>query len=932
MSAIRLLVGRMRTEALPALMLSLLVLATAFLAAATPRLFNGAADEGLRHEIADAPSAERNIQLGQITLTEFIPDADAGMDEVERAGEVLEAELPDSVRRVLADDRSFAESIGWRVAESPLKFVGLRFQGELDGDIRVVDGRMPSGETRQVPEPEGTEAGGGPSDGTLFEIALSSSTAEELDVVVGDQLELYPDPDDPLVGAFGFDATAVIEVVGIFEVIDPTANIWFDDQALHRPTLIPLGIDTVLVYGTALASPDAFPALLGYGLPARYTWRHYVDPELMDGGRALDQLVTDLRRIDSSYASFASVASDSTTLQTGLLGLAEAFRAERRAAEAILTIAAVGPIAIALAAMGTLALLAMRRRRRALILLRGRGGSAAQIVGSHLLEGLLLTAAPAALGALLATRLVEARPNEWSAPAAALVAVATTIVLLAVTLPTALSPLRTLQREDAGAGGGGPRRMVFEALAVVLAAAGVVLLRQRGLAGGSAAGDQGGVDPFLAAVPALVGVAVGIVTVRLYPFPVRAAGWLAANGRGLVAALGLRRAERQSGSGHLPLIVVLVTVAIGAFSGTMLATIERGQSAATWSQVGAAHRVSITSPLPADFDLSDVAGVTDVAGAFETNAGIGSAGGTRIDLVAIDAAAYEAVTAGTPAQTQFPAAFRQPASEDASGSGSGSGEDPIPAIVSRSLIGESSTPLSVGATFEVAVASRFATFEVIEVRRDLPGLAAGSPFVVVPRAQLSASLQDRTLVATSLFARAPADAAPAIRAALEASPVDWRMESQSALHDELRARPLVQAVERGFLVSLLVALAFAAVAIILSLLLAGAARTRETAHLRTLGLNRPQVVILALLEHGPPVLVAVVAGLLLGVAVGWVTLPGLGLGAFTGSEADPVLIVDPAQLAALTAALLVVVIVGVALSAWSQRRADPGRAVREGVQ
>jgi putative ABC transport system permease protein len=469
---------------------------------------------------------------------------------------------------------------------------------------------------------------------------------------------------------------------------------------------------------------------------------------------------------------------------------------------------------------------------------------------------------------------------------------------------------------------------MFEGLVVLMAVGGVVLLRQRGLAGGSAAGDLRGVDPFLAAVPALVGLAAGILTVRLYPYPVRVAGWLVAGGRGLVPSLGLRRAEQQAGTGLLPLVVLLLTVAIGAFSATMLATIERGQAASTWDVIGAAHRVNVITPLPEDLDLTGVDGVTATAAAHDVEAGIGLAGGTRVELLAIDAADYETVTADTPAETRFPDAFTAALPEERPGTT----ELPIPAIVSRSLVGDASVPLSEGSTFGLTIQSRFATFVVADVRSDMPGVDAGRPFVVVPRDQLRASLLDRPLVATRIYLRAPASARDAITAALDASPIDWRLESQSEVSAALQERPLVQAVELGFLIGLAVALAYAAIAVTLSLLLAGAARARETAHLRTLGLNRAQVVLLAILEHAPPVLVAVVGGLALGVAVGWVVLPGLGLAAFTGAARDPALTIDPGALVWLAAGLVVVVGAGIALSAWSQRRTEPARAVREAAQ
>ena len=54
MAPIRLLIARMRTDQLPGLLIIALVFATALVAAATPRLFNRVADEGLRYQMREA--------------------------------------------------------------------------------------------------------------------------------------------------------------------------------------------------------------------------------------------------------------------------------------------------------------------------------------------------------------------------------------------------------------------------------------------------------------------------------------------------------------------------------------------------------------------------------------------------------------------------------------------------------------------------------------------------------------------------------------------------------------------------------------------------------------------------------------------------------------------------------------------------------------
>ncbi len=138
----------------------------------------------------------------------------------------------------------------------------------------------------------------------------------------------------------------------------------------------------------------------------------------------------------------------------------------------------------------------------------------------------------------------------------------------------------------------------------------------------------------LAAVPALIGLAVGIVTVRLYPYPVRAAGWIAAAGRGMVPALGLRRAER-TGDGapaahraaadrrdrHL-LVRHLVTIDRGQLP-------SRGRTSAPTGH-HARHRL-----WPLDFPPRGP-GVAAAARMPDDSAVIGGRGGARVQMNALD--------------------------------------------------------------------------------------------------------------------------------------------------------------------------------------------------------------------------------------------------------------------------------------------------------
>ena len=178
-------------------------------------------------------------------------------------------------------------------------------------------------------------------------------------------------------------------------------------------------------------------------------------------------------------------------------------------------------------------------------------------------------------------------------------------------------------------------------------------------------------DPLIAAVPALVGIAAGILVVRLYPIPLAAVAWLAARGRGLVPMLAARRA-REGGAASAVLLVLLATATVGAFAATALDHLDRGAEVAAWQEVGASWRIQQPNgALPIAMDPAALPDVEVASSVFQGIVPVDLTGPQSI-VVIPEAANLEAVLAGTPIEPAFPAGFATPAS------------GPIPAIVSRS--------------------------------------------------------------------------------------------------------------------------------------------------------------------------------------------------------------------------------------------------------
>ena len=236
-------------------------------------------------------------------------------------------------------------------------------------------------------------------------------------VAVGDVLPLVPDPTDPS-GA----ATTIGQ--GRSSSGSSTSSIrhdpyWSDDTTLERPTLRALSADAVFTNAIALLAPEAYPALMAAsderGLPLHYAWRFLVDPTRLQG-RQVDELLTDLRRLESVFPATAPSTgpAEATTLRSGLLRLVDAQQARWRSAQAVLTTVAIGPAMVAGAALGLVVLLGSSRRRAALGLSRSRGASPFQVIGATIAEGIVLTLPAAIVALALALALVPVGTDPLS--------------------------------------------------------------------------------------------------------------------------------------------------------------------------------------------------------------------------------------------------------------------------------------------------------------------------------------------------------------------------------------------------------------------------------------------------------------------------------------------------------------------------------------
>lgn len=929
------LLRRWRAERGALLLMVALVGVTSFLAAAGPRLYNRVADAGISDAVADASTAVRNIELTQ-NLT-VPPGTDVG-DMVDGTGQTFRELFGRTIDGLIVSQEVAVTSPRFALTEIPRfqTFITLRHQSGIGEAARLVDGRWPKATGERLPLPVfefGPGPGGEPRPPARVELAVSTETAAEAGLEVGQVFTAEVDGRDPLVprGLLGPPA-ARFEIVGIVEV-DPDAEIWYSDNRIQRPGA-DYNADTPQLFVTALIAPDAMADLVASTMPFRYAWHYFIDPTRVDAGR-LEALAEEVRQLRTTFSSSSLGPADEerVVVRTSLLPVLEAYVAQRSASEAVLSVAAIGPFALAAGAIGTFAVLLVARRRPSLLLARGRGAPVALVLGAQLWEATVLVGAATIAGILLALAVVPARTSGLSVPLALFMGLVAVLLLVATTWPVVRRPLEPAARDTTPPGRAAPRRLILELTAVGLAVGGVALLQQRGLTidqPGSGPRAPVQFDPFLAAVPVLVGFAAGIVATRLYPLPVRFLGWVAGHGRGLVAVLGLRGVGRQPSIATLPLLVLMLTAAFGAFALVVMTSIDRGQVEASWRAIGADYRVAAADgDSLAELDPTTLAGVGGVARSFVAPSATLQLGVSRvrIHLEAIDAAAHETVTAGSPLRTAWPAEFLATGS-DAGAIPAGTDEQPIPAIVSSVLPG-GLPPIAAGSNVRIQLAGRVLTLRVLDVRASMPGIVPGDTFIVGPLAPFLAdpSLDIETNV---LYVRGGPEIEAELTNLAGREAVGSTVNSRHAWYRDLQETPLVGIVGAGFRLGLVIALAYAALAIVTTLTLTAARRARDVAFLRPLGLSAAQAAGVTIVEHGVPVILAIVPGIATGIAVAVLLESSLGLDAFIGAGLPYRVQLDWPGIVGVGALLALVVAGAVVVSTWLSQRMRVVDALRAG--
>ncbi|WP_405095022.1 FtsX-like permease family protein [Micromonospora sp. NBC_01412] len=883
------------------LLLGVLALVAVLLVTGIPRVADRLVQQGLREYVAGRPVAERDLTRSTAEVS-----IEGGQGPISAAWgrdlDAFEAAMPPPVRAAVESR--------WYVAETA--FGRLRGPDLAAKNLFVVSRlRVMPGVAEAATLVEGRWPAEAPGPGRPVEVALAADTARKVNLRAGSRLGWAEEQ--------GATPLSLL-VVGVFEPTRPADGIWDGLPPVLRVTE-PAG-DGQPYEMVAVTGDAGLDAVAATGGPVRFSWRYRL------GGDGMD--VADLRGVIDGVRRLVRESPPGLSVTQAVDVPLQQFLDAVSAARTLLAVIAAGVLATLAGLIGLAARLAARRRETEFALLVARGAAPASGALRSLAESLLVVPPAAALGWLLGRLLPGSGGGVvWLALATAALA---TLALPLATLGVSAASAVPGGRRDLVTARPGGRRLTVELLVVVLAVLAVVLLRRRGLTPGS-------VDPLLISVPVLLAVAAAVLTLRLYPWPLRLLSRVAARLRGSVTFLGAARASRSAATA--PVVVVVVAIATAAFCAVVATGIEAGRDRTATLAVPASALVdgerlapdtgAALRALPGVRRATPVVRDTALRIAHPRGADAGLAAVTvlLVDGPGLAEAARDAgLTVSVPPQLR-----------------GGPAQGPAPALVSPALAADLARKGLDGSAL-VSVQGRGYLFRVAGTADGFPLVpSATDRFVVLPWQALPAQVPTGP-VPTAFLVSGDGFDVEALRQAGDEG--QRRYQTDGTVVAGERPRGAEVTTWRGARDSLggggangLLFFGFAAgagggavlglLAIAFAVLAGARARGQVLSRLRTLGLSRRQWRALLLVELTPLVAVALLTGAVTGALLPLLLTPVLGLAAFTGGT--PVRVAfSPGLVGAVLVVGAVALALAVTVETLNNRRLRLGEVLRLGEE
>jgi len=898
---------------------ALIVAMATLLALAGPALVSRTVDDGAADAVTAAgPGAD-------IFVT--VPVGNPGGDNVssirglpaedfQGMGDTVVEHLPKRTSSVVAGHDSWVLSrpapIGWittadataddaeaeDVVKKPRVGDYFQFGFSPEAEVTLVDGHLPG------PPPSLEDVTGPGGVVPPIEIAISQEVADTLELAIGDQAQVSSAAGESL----------ILEVVGIVAPQDPNADAWNHFPEFDHPVDVE-GAGSNLRRGTVIVSQESLTGISAFlRTPFPGIVRVAVDPDKMTLNLA-SSVASELRELPGNAKDLVGPdAGVTVTVTTSLDDALAQYPARARAALAQMSVIIAGVVSVAAVVIALMAALVLTRRESDIALERARGSSVASTALRLFVESLLVTIVGLGIGIaaalVLSPGVATSRGLLW---VVALVSALSAPVLGALQARRMWAGRReAANRQDRAkaAKGRRARRLTLEALTLVVAGVAVVSLRGRGVLQTATKG----IDPFLAATPVLLALAVVVIVVRLYPLPMRVIQALARRTRGVAGVITLAKARERIPV--LPLLGMTLAIGIAVAGGLLVSTVQAGQEQASWDRVGADVRID-SEVTDEQANRLEAQGLIVSRGLYKPNANL--AFGSEYSEGTVFAM-----------DRNYPTILSRAGVEDVSSlvelydaAAAANADDPIPALASQDLI-----DVDVHADASAYVGRAYIPVAITGLAVITPdGWGNEGPYLLVPAEQLFASEFKEPVAMNIAFVSGPGAAdAVAAEAGIDPTTVTTRDAWLASTKDSV----LIGGVERAIAIAVVAVGVLAAVALLVTILRGVRERGRALSMLRTQGMGSGYGWWLALAELAPLTLAGVVGGAVAGLAIMWLLGETLGLKLLSGGLGEPPLTANWTFLAIVGGGIVLLLFLAVAAEVLTHRRNKLSEVLRWG--
>jgi putative ABC transport system permease protein len=471
------------------------------------------------------------------------------------------------------------EDVAYADARDPLAWVNFAFASDLANHITILEGNYPAPATS--------------SQQSTIEVLMSEALATEAGFQVGETYMAYVRRRTET----GEQTLQIpIYIVGIWKATDAAEEYWFyDPKALDQTLLVPE--ETFLGRLSPYMEEEVYLGL----------W--YL---IMDGSEVYASDVNALLVRITSVQQRAGSLLPETRLDVSPVPALQAYRSATTLLTFLLYAFSVPIVGLVLAFIGLVVGLAVGGQRNEIAVLRSRGATSIQIIGIAALEGVLLGGL--ALGAGLPggqtiARLIGKTRSFLdftlqsdlrvgiTIATIQLGAVAMGLALAAQVLPSLGAARHTIvtYKQERARTMRRPwwQRAWLDLLLLIPAAYGTYILRQQGSIA-LPVGEEGAMmvnDPFqnplLFLVPALGIFALTLFILRLLPMIMVVVAWIASRTGGVGILLAARHLSRSPGFYSAPLILLILTLSLSAYTASLAETLNTHLYDQTYYEVGA---------------------------------------------------------------------------------------------------------------------------------------------------------------------------------------------------------------------------------------------------------------------------------------------------------------------------------------------------------